>query len=118
MKPSRILVCGGRDYNDRYNLFKTMNGCIEFFADEFCVIEGGAPGADKLAGEWAKENGHPLIVVPANWDYYGNSAGTIRNKWMADFCLPDLCMHFKGGVGTSRMVDYCEQKGILTYGPL
>lgn len=117
-KPSRILVCGGREFNDRFCLFNEMNKLVRYFARRFAIIQGGAPGADFLAGEWAKGRGTPNIEVKANWDYYGKSAGTIRNEWMADFCMPELCIHFPGGTGTARMVAYCKSLGIPTYGPV
>ena len=118
MKPSRILVCGGRDFSDVKFVNLSLDHLAHWFADEFCVIQGGAKGADFHAGRWADSLGICNITVRANWDFYGNAAGTIRNNWMADFCMPQLCVHFPGGIGTKRMVDYCKFLGIPTYGPI
>lgn len=118
MKPSRILVCGGRDYNESARLFREMDKLVEHFANKFCIIEGGASGADFFAGKWAQSKGIPFMVMPANWGFYDKAAGTIRNEWMVDWCLPDLCVAFPGGIGTQRMKDYCDLMGVVVYEPL
>lgn len=117
-KPSRILVCGGRDYFNYYELTKVLNALVPHFAKKFCIIHGNAPGADRMAGHWAQERGTCVVTVDANWDYYGDNAGTIRNEWMAQFCMPELCIHFPGGRGTGRMVETCKRLGIPTHGAI
>ena len=104
MSKSRILVCGGRDYANRDKLFQVMNSLCQYFNPNFCVIQGSARGADLLAKEWAESLGRPVLCVPANWSYYGKSAGSIRNQWMLDYTMPDLVVAFPGGVGTSNMI--------------
>lgn len=117
-KPSRILVCGGRDFTNDTLLFREMDKLVEFFADKFFIIEGGAQGADFHAGRWAQSKGIPFAVMPANWKFYDKAAGTIRNEWMVDWLLPDLCIAFPGGIGTQRMKDYCELMGVTVHEPL
>lgn len=48
----RVLVCGGRNYNDRKRVFSTLDriGITH-------LIQGGARGADALAKDWAKLRG-------------------------------------------------------------
>lgn len=100
----RILVCGGRKYNDAQKLKEVMTSLLPWFSPTFCIIEGEAPGADTLAKQWAKGEGYPVIGIAANWDRYGNSAGSIRNRWMLEYGLPDLVVAFPGGPGTANMV--------------
>ncbi len=40
------------------------------------------PGADSLAGEWARARGIPETPVPAEWEKHGRKAGPIRNEQM------------------------------------
>lgn len=111
----RILVCGGRDYADYLNIKSVLDNLSQFFGEGFCIIHGAANGADSLAGNWAKENGVPVIVVPANWDYYKKAAGHIRNLWMIELCQPDLVIAFPGGRGTADMLKEAQDYGIDTY---
>ena len=61
---------------------------------------------------WAFDEGCASICVPANWNYYGNSAGHIRNSWMIKFLFPDLVIAFPGGKGTADMVRQAKSKNI------
>ena len=45
----RVLVCGGRDFNDWDLLHEVLNGLNNDKAID-CIIEGDARGADRLAG--------------------------------------------------------------------
>lgn len=100
----RILICGGRNYTDNITFKRVIEYLRPWFADTFCVIQGGAKGADQLAKAWSIVEGCPMIEVPANWDKYGKSAGSIRNRWMLEYGMPDLVVAFPGGTGTENMV--------------
>ena len=103
-KPRRILVCGGRDYIDKATVDYTLNEARKhWFAEDFCIIEGGATGADRLARSWANHNAICVITICANWDVHGNRAGSIRNGWMLQYGKPDCVLVFPGGKGTRDM---------------
>lgn len=112
MKKSKILVCGGREFKDRKLLHDTMAKAKLYFADYYCIINGFARGADMMAHSWAFFEGCCSICVPANWDFYDDKAGSIRNKWMLDFVPPDLVIAFPGGSGTADMVKQSRARGI------
>lgn len=114
-KPKKILICGGRDYQNMARFDEVMFDCVPYFDEDYCIIQGGAKGADALAKEWAKENGRACIQVSANWDYYNNQAGFIRNKWMLVYCQPDLVIAFPGGTGTKNMVKLSKNSMIPVY---
>lgn len=95
----KILICGGRDFNDYVKLEDTLNQ-IE---GRFTIISGAAKGADTLAIQYAKQYGNPVKIYPANWDLYGKAAGLIRNQQMLDHEHPDLVIAFPGGRGTAHM---------------
>lgn len=107
----KVLVCGGRDYADEEHLTAVLDRL--YAADpEMCIIHGGAPGADTMAGQWAKERGLPVLQCDANWVYYGKAAGPIRNQWMLQYGQPDLVVAFPGGRGTADMVTRAKLAGI------
>ncbi len=78
-----LLIAGSRTFYD-YNLMSTvLNKLLANIKDKnITIIEGGAKGADSLAGKYAKEHNYNLQVVPAEWNKYGKSAGYKRNKEM------------------------------------
>lgn len=107
--PKRILVCGGRDFAWKEILYRILD---DFAADCLCVIEGGATGADTLAGGWAVSRGKQLEVYPADWDRYGRSAGPRRNQQMLDEGKPDVVIAFPGGRGTEGMIKLARKAGV------
>lgn len=106
----RLLVCGGRKFADRECLFKVLDAMSCDWDDEeakngiTAVIHGNATGADKMAGEWARQNGIEVVVFQAEWHRWGAAAGTIRNQKMLDDGRPDFVVAFPGGNGTADMI--------------
>ena len=101
------LVCGGRDFADKELMNRILSN-----RKVSAIVHGDAAGADRMAGEWAKERGIPVIVVPANWKYYGRNAGPIRNGWMLQFIPFHNVLAFPGGRGTANMVKQAKQMAI------
>ena len=112
---SRVLVCGGRDYEDRDKVNATLDYCCQFFEPDFVLIHGSARGADRLAHVWAFFKGCAVIEMKANWDFYGKTAGHIRNEWMLKFAMPDLVIAFPGGPGTRDMIRQAMAAGVDVY---
>ena len=104
-----VLVCGGRKFatassKEKQLLYQSMSKLkLEPLLD--LVMEGGAWGADYLAGLWADAYGIPHLRIPADWSK-GKSAGILRNLRMVDFMglKPDLVVAFPGGDGTAHMI--------------
>jgi hypothetical protein len=107
----RVLVCGGRNYNDREAVFAELHELAERHG-WLTIIEGGANGADTLAREWARLCYHGLVTVPADWQLYGTRAGPIRNQNMLLWAKPDLVLAFPGGPGTADMVRRARVAGV------
>lgn len=110
----RLLVCGGRDFDNRYGLFKVLDG-IASRNNVKLIIEGGASGADRLAREWAGENLVECVTVPADWNKQGKAAGPLRNQRMLDDHKPTHMIAFPGGRGTADMVRRAKQSGVIVY---
>jgi hypothetical protein len=106
----RVLVCGGRDFNDELAADLALDGL--FLPKGSVVIEGGARGADRLARNWAKLNGCHVQTFLADWQKDGRAAGPIRNQRMIDQGKPDLVIAFPGGRGTADMVRRAKTAGI------
>lgn len=107
----RVLVTGGRDY--------CGEGTLRYELDEInrsrgisLLIEGGASGADEIAGKWAADRGVPFVVIVADWKRHGLKAGPIRNQRMIDEERPDLVLAAPGGRGTADMVRRARSAGI------
>jgi hypothetical protein len=116
----RLLVCGGRDYDDRDHIWNTLcdidakRGPIEV------VIHGAATGADSEAMIWAqteRTNGRIIKHAPfvADWYTHGKAAGPIRNQRMIDEGKPDLVVAFPGGRGTADMVSRAKTSNIEVF---
>lgn len=109
----KLLVCGGRKYDDEGYLYFILDAIWETRGITH-VIHGGADGADSLAGAWAQCRGVQEVICAANWYYHGKNAGFVRNSSMA--CLkPDLVIAFPGGGGTRHMSELAQSKGLEFY---
>jgi hypothetical protein len=115
----RVLVTGGRTFNDRawlwagLDLLHSMQSITE-------IIEGGAPGADICGAEWCRRRlGKDPTTVEAEWGKYSaglkhgqkNPAGMIRNAAMAAMS-PDVVLACPGGSGTANMVTTAKKRGL------
>lgn len=112
-----VLVCGGRNYNDRYAVDSALSSLHASYPIT-AIVQGEAPGADRRGKEWAMSNGIPLIGIPAQWGAYGNrKAGPVRNMWMLQFVAVGYCVAFPGGSGTADMVAKCDAHQIPVWRP-
>lgn len=109
----KILVCGGRDYEN----CAAVNRALNSLADVTHVIHGGAAGADYCAFKWANDHGVQEVRCDANWQYWGKAAGAARNRSMLALS-PDLVVAFPGGTGTAHMVRIAEAAGIKVWMPM
>lgn len=104
----RILVCGGRDFNDADSIGWELSRYATMY-DDLEIICGYDPddelfqGADQLAFEWAFHHGVPVFPFPAPWRKRGRAAGPIRNGRMLRCGKPAKVVAFPGGRGTADM---------------
>lgn len=108
-----VLVCGGRDYDNRSHVFEVLN-TLMIDRGPLVVLHGGARGADALGKAWAVSTpGCEEITVSAEWEKYGKGAGHIRNQKMLDDYNPHLIMAFPGGRGTADMTSRAAKQGFI-----
>lgn len=106
-RPLRILVCGGRDFDDRELVFQMLDLLLPV-----CVITGGAEGADKHAHAWATAMEIDRPRFYADWNEFGKAAGAIRNAQMLEDGNPDLVLAFPGGRGTADLARRARARGV------
>lgn len=107
------LVVGSRNFNN-YSMMNAYLNKVLSAHSKIVIISGGANGADSLAEQYANEHNYPLIVMKADWDKYGKSAGYIRNQQMHDFIAKHSkrgCVAFWDGKskGTAHNFPICEK---------
>lgn len=107
----KVLVCGGRDYNDKECVFRNLDMIANIYLISE-IIEGGARGADALGKLWAIERKIPFITFHADWNQYGKSAGFRRNKEMLEQGKPWLVVAFPGGRGTANMIELARKANV------
>ena len=118
---TRVLVCGGRNFNDVPLIWKTLDALhaerhfrlvIDGASDD---VTGPYVGADYWAHQWALAR-LPLGVEArrfhAEWKRLGRPAGPIRNTRMIEEGEPDLVVAFAGKKGTANMVAQARAAGI------
>mgnify|MGYP000554287223 CR=1 FL=1 len=116
----KILVCGGRDYDNKDKVFRVLNElCIRhskfykcddnWLPSDVTIITGGAKGADDLAAAFAMVHWTDYKEYPADWKKYGRGAGPIRNREMFNDSEPDIVLAFPGGKGTEDMINVARK---------
>lgn len=110
----RLLVCGGRDFNNREAVYGVLDRA-HAHKPITCIIAGGAKGVDRLAADWARDRGIALAEFPADWDTHGRAAGPIRNKQMLEEGKPMGVVAFPGGIGTANMIRQADAAGIKVW---
>lgn len=109
----KALVCGGRAFTDRARLDRVLDASLDRLGITE-IIQGGAPGADSLAKQWAKARGISQREFAADWDHLGKSAGPARNREMLVEGKPDVVLAFidGSGPGTANMIEQAERAGV------
>ena len=114
-----IIICGTRTFNSYQTLKNTLDSYLSTIDDDVRFISGGAQGADSLALAYAQNHRIPCIVIYADWNTYGKSAGPIRNKRMLEEAMHDnpVVIAFWDGIskGTKNMIDLAEKNNVELY---
>ena len=115
MKTIRVIIAGGRKFNDYEMLKRNMLKFIQKLHDHIDfhkveIVSGNANGTDKLGERFAKEYHYDLKIMPAQWDLHGRSAGYLRNKEMLAYTKEadhSVLVAFWDGQskGTKNMID-------------
>ncbi len=112
MKPFRVIVAGGRDFND-YELMKRKLDHIlskVSLKRDIIIISGTARGADSLGERYAREKGYKVERFSADWNRFGKSAGYKRNTQMAEVAQACICFWDQNSRGTQHMINIARDK--------
>lgn len=115
--PERLLVCGSRRWTDRRAIEK---GIASAGANLEVVIEGEAPGADRMAREAAEQRGIAVLPFLAHWEVHGKRAGILRNRDMLREGRPTRVLAFTDEFsnprsGTRHMCKIAVEAGVPTF---
>jgi 3-keto-L-gulonate-6-phosphate decarboxylase len=103
----KIIVTGGRDYQDLNKLTKVLDDLKPTM-----VIQGGASGADSLAKIYALNHSIESKTYMADWKTHGRAAGPIRNRKMLEENSDATVVAFPGGAGTRNCVMTAKELGM------
>ena len=111
---TRIIVCGGVDFND-YDYLKNQLDRLRAYYEDIKLVSGHARGADTLAERYAAERDIPIQVFPAEWKKYGKAAGPMRNRAMLEYANEETAVvaAFWDGQsrGTGNMIKQAKAAG-------
>jgi YspA, cpYpsA-related SLOG family len=93
----RVLVCGGRDYQDWHRVAGTLRR-LRDSSPIGLIIHGCDRGAATLAVRWTLSMGVPTSGFDADFRSHGPAAERLRNERMIVESKPDLVIAFPGGV--------------------
>lgn len=102
------IICGGRGFGDQALFDQTMQDLFDQFGCPERIVQGGATGADAMAGAFARKLGIKEEIVKPDWHLWGPVAGNKRNQKMLDDFNPDMVLAFPGGKGTKDMITRAE----------
>lgn len=101
----RVIVCGSREFKDQAVMTQALLELKEWAGQQpLTIVHGHARGADMLADFLVKSIIPDATIErhPANWGYYGKSAGPIRNAEM---------VRLGADLGLAFYVDGIESRG-------
>ena len=116
---ARIIVAGGRDFNNYILLSETMDAVLERYTlSEVQIVSGCCRGADALGERYAKEHGILVKRFPADWLSYGKAAGPVRNRKMAEYASEGegalIAFWDRKSRGTASMIRLANKYGLQT----
>ncbi len=75
------------------------------------VVCGMAQGGDQLGIQWARAYQITLTPFYPDWRKYGNAAGPIRNRQMADYADALIALWDGESRGTANMIEEMKKLG-------
>lgn len=111
MKTFKVIIAGGRDF-DNYELLKEKCDAILGSKQNVEIVSGTARGADELGERYAEEARLSVKHFPADWNRFGNAAGSIRNAEMAKYANALIAFWDGKSRGTDNMIYSANHLGL------
>lgn len=119
LKACKVIVAGGRDFENYEFLSAKLDELFEKFSDfkkqQITIISGMAKGADTLAIRYADERNLTKVLFPANWKKYPLIAGFLRNEDMLSIATHLIAFWDGKSSGTKHMIEIAKKKGISVW---
>lgn len=117
MNEFKLIVAGGRDFNDRHTMWNELLRLseTEYKTRAISIVNGMARGADLLGREFAVTNNVKFYDMPADWGKYGKAAGFRRNGDMALFADGLLAFWDGQSKGTAHMIETMQKMNKPTH---
>lgn len=110
----RLIVAGGRDFNDHKLFSKWVSKIYIKHGEELIIVSGGAKGADTMGEQFAEMAQIPCHRYPAEWNRLGKAAGILRNHRMAENADALLAFWDGKSKGTKAMIEIAKNRGLPT----
>lgn len=115
----RMIICGGRDFQDMDLFIRSMRKMLQQYPDVEIISGHASRGADRMGEQYATSIGLPLKIFPAQWAAYGKRAGYLRNTQMLDYARqgdPVVVAFWDGkSRGTQHMIRSAQKAGVPTH---
>jgi hypothetical protein len=111
-----IIVTGGRKFTDATTIFRTLDSARKKHPD-MILVHGGAEGADRIAGAWARQKNVTQVVYKPDWTI-GKAAGYRRNEKMLAEARPAGVIAFPGDKGTKHMIEIATAAKVNVWRPV
>jgi hypothetical protein len=124
----RVLITGDRFWVNELKIRRMLRTLQEMYPTErIIIVQGDAPGADRIAKAVATElfGADNVESHPADWHKYKRAAGIIRNRYMLDEsarraqldghpirCAVAFHSDLSQSRGTKNMVEQLDKAGI------
>lgn len=118
MTPVNLAIAGSRTLKQGTLSEQMLIELAKKLVDKYGVthiVSGCCYGADKLGELFAHNHNLKVIQCPANCGSYGNSAGPIRNRYMANIADVVLVVHTNHSRGSLNMISQAKLYGKPTY---
>jgi predicted Rossmann fold nucleotide-binding protein DprA/Smf involved in DNA uptake len=117
----RLAIVGSRDIYDPRMLAHGLRRVRSQFpgVEIVEIVSGGARGADWMAEDYARRNGIPVKVFPAEWNRHGRKAGFLRNREIVAYADVVLAIWDGESKGTAmtRELALRQRKPVVTVLP-
>jgi hypothetical protein len=101
----RIGIVGSRGFPD----LQAVRRYVATLPPDTVIVTGGAQGVDMVAESEARLRSLSVVVIPAQWDRYGNKAGPLRNTELVR-AIDRLVAFWDGeSTGTRHAIAVAEQ---------
>jgi len=113
----KTVICGSRSAIDWLDMLTAIEMAAMFEGIvPSLVLSGAARGADSMGEQWAKANGIPVELYPAQWLVHGRTSGFVRNAEMAEKADACIALRMPGiSNGTDHMIACAQKRGLLVY---